>query len=178
MTKSAVCLYFVGPKEDADLLSRQLSETSVKNDTLQDISSSTSSTPKKANSESGVETGSSGNDTASVASSGSRHSLSSGIASRDEDVFEVPRTIRFPPAAPTKCYSEVVICKWELCGNEFDSTGKLLDHLKVIFKDFNIPYLTNFLLLPKFLRLNLYNFNHVCFSFFSDCSCCGRKPKR
>ena len=114
-----------------DLLSRQLSETSVKNDTL-DISStcSTSSTPKKANSESGVETGS--NDTASVASSGSRHSLSSGIASRDEDVFEVPRTIRFPPAAPTKCYSEVVICKWELCGNEFDSTGKLLDHLKVI----------------------------------------------
>ena len=113
-----------------DLLSRQLSETSVKNDTL-DISAScsTSSTPKKANSESGVETGS--NDTASVASSGSRHSLSSGIASRDEDVFEVPRTIRFPPAAPTKCYSEVVICKWELCGNEFDSTGKLLDHLKV-----------------------------------------------
>ena len=118
----------LGPKEESDLLSQQLSETSVKNDTL-DISSSTSSTPKKANSESGVETGS--NDTASVASSGSRHSLSSGIASRDEDVFEVPRTIRFPPAAPTKCYSEVVICKWELCGNEFDSTGKLLDHLKV-----------------------------------------------
>ena len=125
------CLFniFSGRKE-VDLLSRQLSETSVKNDTL-DISAScsTSSTPKKANSESGVETGS--NDTASVASSGSRHSLSSGIASRDEDVFEVPRTIRFPPAAPTKCYSEVVICKWELCGNEFDSTGKLLDHLKV-----------------------------------------------
>jgi len=118
-------------RKEVDLLSRQLSETSVKNDTL-DISAScsTSSTPKKANSESGVETGS--NDTASVASSGSRHSLSSGIASRDEDVFEVPRTIRFPPAAPTKCYSEVVICKWELCGNEFDSTGKLLDHLKTV----------------------------------------------
>ena len=86
------------------------------------------------NYESGIETGS--NDTASVASSGSRHSVSSGISShrggdQDQDVFEVPRTIRFPPAAPTKCYSEVVICKWELCGNEFDSTGKLLDHLKV-----------------------------------------------
>ena len=83
-----------------------------------------------SNVESGVETGS--NDTASVASSGSR---SSGIGSRygrDEDVFEVPRTIRFPAAAPTKCYSEVVICKWELCGMEFDSTGKLLDHLKTI----------------------------------------------
>jgi hypothetical protein len=66
-----------------------------------------------------------------VASSGSRHSVSSGIASRDEDIFEVPRTIRFPPAAPTKCYSEVVLCKWELCGNEFESTGKLIDHLKV-----------------------------------------------
>jgi len=26
----------------------------------------------------------------------------------------------------------MVICKWELCGNEFDSTGKLLDHLKSI----------------------------------------------
>lgn len=86
----------------------------------------------KKDNESGIETGgSSGNDTASVASSGSRHSVSSGI-SQDADVFEVPRTIRFPPAAPTKCYSEVVICKWELCGNEFDSTGKLLDHLKSI----------------------------------------------
>ena len=96
-----------------------------------DISSS-SKKSSHSNSESGVETGS--NDTASVASSGSRHSVSSGIGfscHRDEDVFEVPRTIRFPPAAPTKCYSEVVICKWELCGNEFDSTGKLLDHLKV-----------------------------------------------
>lgn len=81
------------------------------------------------NSESGIETGS--NDTASVASSGSRHSVSSGI-DKDADVFEVPRTIRFPPAPPTKMYSEVVICKWELCGNEFESTGKLLDHLKSI----------------------------------------------
>ena len=99
-----------------------------------DISNSSPSKTKLMNSnnvESGVETGLSSNDTASVASSGSR---SSGIGSchRDEDVFEVPRTIRFPPAAPTKCYSEVVICKWELCGNEFDSTGKLLDHLKTI----------------------------------------------
>ena len=81
--------------------------------------------------ESGVETGS--NDTASVASSGSRSSgIGSRYGGRDEDVFEVPRTIRFPAAAPTKCYSEVVICKWELCGMEFDSTGKLLDHLKTI----------------------------------------------
>ena len=98
---------------------------------ISDISSTGNKDPS-AN-ESGVETGS--NDTASVASSGSRHSLSSGIGStfrgEDRDLFEVPRTIRFPPAAPTKCYSEVVICKWELCGNEFDTMGKLLDHLKV-----------------------------------------------
>ena len=97
----------------------------LKLDTESDISSS----PKKLSGmESGIETGS--NDTASVASSGSR---SSGIGShRDEDVFEVPRTIRFPPAPASKYSSEVVICKWELCGNEFDSTGKLLDHLKTI----------------------------------------------
>ncbi len=97
---------------------------------------STADISKKEQAESGIESGSN-NDTASVASSGSsRHSTtSSGIGSRreqDQDVFEVPRTIRFPPAAPSKCYSEVVICKWELCGSEFDSTGKLLDHLKSI----------------------------------------------
>ena len=93
---------------------------------------------QSTNYESGVETGS--NDTASVASSGSRHSVSSGISrdgrgglDQDQDVFEVPRTIRFPPAAPNKSTSELVICKWELCGTEFDSTGKLLDHLKVSF---------------------------------------------
>lgn len=82
-------------------------------------------------SESGIETSGSKDDTSSVASSSCRHSISSST-SRDEDIFEVPRTIRFPPAAPTKCYSEVVICKWELCGVEFDSTGKLLDHLKTV----------------------------------------------
>jgi len=113
--------------------------------TMQDISSNPTENGKKdsqqpilTNYESGVETGS--NDTASVASSGSRHSVSSGISSRDgrggldqdQDVFEVPRTIRFPPAAPNKSSSDLSICKWELCGTEFDSTGKLLDHLKSI----------------------------------------------
>jgi len=113
--------------------------------TMQDISSNSTENCKKdsqqpilTNYESGVETGS--NDTASVASSGSRHSVSSGISSRDgrggldqdQDVFEVPRTIRFPPAAPNKSSSDLSICKWELCGTEFDSTGKLLDHLKSI----------------------------------------------
>ena len=111
-------------KSDLDLKS-SLDESDISN------SSPSKKLMNSNNVESGVETGLSSNDTASVASSGSR---SSGIGSchRDEDVFEVPRTIRFPPAAPTKCYSEVVICKWELCGNEFDSTGKLLDHLKTI----------------------------------------------
>lgn len=109
----------------------------TKADNIVDISSSCSSTPKKSsmcsNSESGIDTGSVV-DTASVASSGSRSS--SGIGSNnDQEIFEVPRTIRFPPAAPTKIYSEVVICKWELCGTEFDSTGKLLDHLKVRLRD-------------------------------------------
>jgi len=116
--------------------------TGLDEETMHDISSNDCAAKKEQptiqqsiNYESGIETGS--NDTASVASSGSRHSVSSGISShrggdQDQDVFEVPRTIRFPPAAPTKCYSEVVICKWELCGNEFDSTGKLLDHLKSI----------------------------------------------
>ena len=26
---------------------------------------------------------------------------------------------------------EVVVCKWASCGRQFDSNGKLLDHLKV-----------------------------------------------
>ncbi len=135
--------------EDPNLiLSQQLSETSAKNKVVvktattsnsKNISSTAKSSPLKSvsstggsasNCESGVETGS--NDTASVASTGSRHSSTSSGIARDEDIFEVPRTIRFPPAPPTKCYSEVVICKWELCGMEFDSTGKLLDHLKTV----------------------------------------------
>ena len=86
-----------------------------------------------------------------MASSGSRHSISSGISSGrgvdpDQDVFEVPRTIRFPPAAPNKSFSEVIICKWELCGNEFDSMGKLLDHLKVSL------YLSNRVTIVGFLK--------------------------
>ena len=28
--------------------------------------------------------------------------------------------------------TETVICRWELCGQEFDSSGKLLDHLKTV----------------------------------------------
>ena len=28
--------------------------------------------------------------------------------------------------------TETVICKWELCGQEFDSNGKLLDHLRTV----------------------------------------------
>ena len=87
-----------------------------------------------------------------MASSGSRHSVSSGISrdgrgglDQDQDVFEVPRTIRFPPAAPNKSTSELVICKWELCGTEFDSTGKLLDHLKVSVFDPELNFRTSIL---------------------------------
>ena len=29
-------------------------------------------------------------------------------------------------------FTETVICRWELCGQEFDSNGKLLDHLKMV----------------------------------------------
>lgn len=131
-TPSAAASEAAAPKDDLESSLKLASINEQPHVEALDISSS-SKKSSHSNSESGVETGS--NDTASVASSGSRHSVSSGIGfscHRDEDVFEVPRTIRFPPAAPTKCYSEVVICKWELCGNEFDSTGKLLDHLKTI----------------------------------------------
>ena len=45
-------------------------------------------------------------------------------------VFEIPQAIRFPV---NKNNSEVVLCKWASCGHQFDSNGKLLDHLKVSF---------------------------------------------
>merc|ERR1712038_899188 len=74
----------------------------------------------------------------------------------------MPRTIRFPPpniksggivglnrsggmsvtrisrsdstenATNNNNLTETVICRWELCGQEFDSSGKLLDHLKTV----------------------------------------------
>ena len=79
-----------------------------------------------------------------------------------DHLFEMPRTIRFPAPSSSSGgivglnrnggmsvtrisrsdstengtnnnnLTETVICKWELCGQEFDSNGKLLDHLKTV----------------------------------------------
>ena len=79
-----------------------------------------------------------------------------------DHLFEMPRTIRFPAPSNSSGgivglnrsggmsvtrisrsdstengtnnnnLTETVICKWELCGQEFDSNGKLLDHLKTV----------------------------------------------
>ena len=54
---------------------------------------------------------------------------STSVSTKDSDaVFEIPQSIRFPV---NRNNLEVVVCKWASCGLEFDSNGKLLDHLKV-----------------------------------------------
>ncbi len=53
-------------------------------------------------------------------------------SSKDDDaVFEIPQSIRFPVNRNNHFPSETVYCKWASCGLEFESNGKLLDHLKV-----------------------------------------------
>ena len=101
-------------------------------------------------------------DSSSVISLSRMSSSSSGASSYTKDydhLFEIPRAIRFPPpnsnqglnrnggmsvvarisrSADTENgtnnnnLTETVICRWELCGQEFDSSGKLLDHLKTV----------------------------------------------
>lgn len=98
-----------------------------------------------------------------ISSSRMSSSSSSGASSYTKDydhLFEMPRTIRFPPpntvnkvglnrnggmsvtrisrsdstenATNNNNLTETVICRWELCKGEFDSRGKLLDHLKTV----------------------------------------------
>ena len=67
--------------------------------------------------------------TPTLASVASTSSSSTSVTPKDSDVvFEIPQAIRFPL---NRNNLEVVVCKWASCGQEFDSNGKLLDHLKV-----------------------------------------------
>ena len=45
-------------------------------------------------------------------------------------VFEQPQKLRFP-APPVRDSKENVVCRWDDCGLELESPGKLIDHLRV-----------------------------------------------
>eukprot|EP00095_Tigriopus_kingsejongensis_P005213 snap_masked-scaffold408_size180710-processed-gene-0.13 protein:Tk05213 transcript:snap_masked-scaffold408_size180710-processed-gene-0.13-mRNA-1 annotation:"hypothetical protein L798_08557" len=61
-----------------------------------------------------------------------------GKAKDNNDCFEVPRsTIRFPLTKPSTPSSprNTTPCKWKGCGEDLESTGKLIDHLKAFHVD-------------------------------------------
>ena len=43
---------------------------------------------------------------------------------------EEPKKLRFP-APPAKDSKENVVCRWDECGLELESPGKLIDHMRV-----------------------------------------------
>ena len=90
-------------------------------------------------------------DSASVVSSTTSSISSASSCSSYDHLFEIPKsTARFPSSKGsvsgclvgprTISYSvqgaeepaSVVICKWELCGQEFDNNSKLLEHLRSV----------------------------------------------
>ena len=111
-------------------------ESLVKSETTANISTTTTTTTTTAtiaeseeNSSSSVVAATQDAESHSVATLTLASVASTSVTSKDNDVvFEIPQAIRFPL---NRNNLEVVVCKWASCGQEFDSNGKLLDHLKV-----------------------------------------------
>ena len=109
-------------------------ESLVKSETTANISTTTTTTTatiaeSEENSSSSVVAATQDAESHSVATPTLASVASTSVTSKDSDVvFEIPQAIRFPL---NRNNLEVVVCKWASCGQEFDSNGKLLDHLKV-----------------------------------------------
>ena len=107
-------------------------ESLVKSETTANISTTTTTattTESEENSSSSVVAATQDAESHSVATPTLASVASTSVTSKDSDVvFEIPQAIRFPL---NRNNLEVVVCKWASCGQEFDSNGKLLDHLKV-----------------------------------------------